>query len=173
MQLPPDSTTDGDSVERTACSRLRRGVPGAAALLAAGSLLGGCGAEVPSSASGGAEFVVGTRSGALPAAPLDAAHFAARFANAYARNAYLSRPPRLTGTTAAVQGALVLAARRVPPGRRRLHPHLLGLTLAPHGARALEGSAQIGDGRSPPFTVGFTVGRVGYRWRVIAISLPG
>lgn len=166
MQLPPDSTPQRDHAARTALRR--RGVPAAVALLVAAFLPLGCGTAVPSSLNGGAGFVVGTRG----RAPFAGAPLAARFASAYARSAYSPRPPGLPGVTAAVQGALVSAAGRVPPGRRRLRPRLLGLTFTPRGA-TLEASARIGDGRSPPFTVGFTVRRVGHGWRVVAISLPG
>jgi hypothetical protein len=32
---------------------------------------------------------------------------------------------------------------------------------------------RIGDGRSPPFSVGFLVRKQGSRWRVATISPPG
>jgi hypothetical protein len=101
-----------------------------------------------------------------------AARLARRFAVAYARCAYLRRPPRLPGATAAVSREIAFAAQRVPPNRRRLRPRLLSLALQPQGVARLSASAQIGDGRSPPFSVGFTVNRVGRRWRVVAISPP-
>ena len=102
-----------------------------------------------------------------------AAHLAKRFAVAYAASAYLRRPPGLPGTTALVRRDIALAAARVPPGRRRRRPHLRALALQPQGASALSASARIADGRFPPFSVGFTIRRVGDRWRVIAISPPG
>jgi hypothetical protein len=36
----------------------------------------------------------------------------------------------------------------------------------------LSASAQVSDGRSPPFSISFSVERVAGRWRVVAISLP-
>jgi len=45
------------------------------------------------------------------------------------------------------------------------------VTLRPRGA-ALAGVVEIGDGRSPEFSVGFLVRKQGSRWRVVAISPP-
>jgi hypothetical protein len=102
-----------------------------------------------------------------------AARLANRFATAYARSAYLRHPLPLPGATAAVRRSIVAAAARVPPSRRRLHPRALALVPRPHGSAALSASVRIGDGRSPPFSVGFLVKRSGPRWRVVAISPPG
>jgi hypothetical protein len=119
-------------------------------------------------------MLAGARGGSI-ASPrlLDSAHLAHRFALAYAHGAYWHRSPRLPGATAAVSRKVALAAKRVPPDRRRLRPRLLTLVLQPEGATALSANARIGDRRSPPFSVGFTVERVGRRWQVVAISLPG
>ncbi|HEX3609402.1 MAG TPA: hypothetical protein VHU14_07025 [Solirubrobacterales bacterium] len=115
----------------------------------------------------------GTRGGPLAAMQLaPAAHLARRFAFAYARSIYRRRPPRLPGTTAALRRDLAAAASRVPPARRGLHPRALAVTLRPQGAAALAGVVKIGDGRSPPFAVGFIVRKRGSRWRVVTISPP-
>jgi hypothetical protein len=112
------------------------------------------------------------RGGATAAAQLvPAARLARRFAFAYARSIYRRRPPRLPGTTAALRRDLLAAASRVPPTRRRLRPHVLAVTVRPRGA-ALAGVVWIGDGQSPPFSVGFLVRKQGSRWRVVTISPP-
>jgi len=114
----------------------------------------------------------GTRGGSIAAGQLaPAAHLARRFAYAYARSIYRNRPPRLPGATAALRRDLLEAASRVPPARRGLHPRALAVTLRPRDD-ALAGVVTIGDGRSPPFTVGFVVRRQDSRWRVVAISPP-
>lgn len=101
-----------------------------------------------------------------------AAHLARRFAVAYSRNAYRRRPSRLPGATVTVSREVALAAQRVPHNRRGLKPRLLSLALQPDGVAGLSASARIGDGRSPPFSVGFTLERRGGRWRVVSISPP-
>lgn len=114
----------------------------------------------------------GTRGGSLAAMQLaPAAHLAHRFAYAYARSIYRRRPPRLPGTTTALRRDLAAAASRVPPARRGLHPRALAVTLRPRGA-AVTGVVEIGDGRPPPFSVGFLVRKQGSRWRVVTISPP-
>ncbi len=114
----------------------------------------------------------GTRGGLIAAGQLaPAAHLARRFADAYTRSIYRSRPPRLPGATAALRRDLAAAASRVPPTRRGLHPRALAVTLRPRDD-ALAAVVTIGDGRSPPFTVGFLVRRQDSRWRVVAISPP-
>ena len=101
-----------------------------------------------------------------------AARVARRFADAYARSIYQRRPPRLPDATTALRRDLLAAASRVPPARRGRHPRALALTLRQRGA-ALVGVVEIGDGRSPPFSVGFLVRKRGSRWRVVTISPPG
>jgi len=114
----------------------------------------------------------GPRGGPLAAMQLaPAAHLARRFAFAYARSIYRRYPPRMPGATTALRRDLSAAASRVPPARRGLHPHALAVNLRPRGA-ALAGVVKIGDGRSPPFAVGFLVRKQGSRWRVVAISPP-
>ncbi|HEY7950535.1 MAG TPA: hypothetical protein VID51_06840 [Solirubrobacterales bacterium] len=114
----------------------------------------------------------GTRGGSVAAGQLaPAARLARRFATAYAHTIYRRRPPQLPGATAALRRDLSAAASRVPPARRGLHPRALAVTLRPHGA-ALAGVVKIGDGRSPPFSVGFFVRKQGSRWRVVTISPP-
>ena len=122
----------------------------------------------------GSSLLSGTRGGSIAAGQLAAAaHVARRFAYAYARSIYRRRPPRLPGTTAALRRDLSAAASRVPPARRGLHPRALAVTLRPRGAAVLAGMVEIGDGRSPPFSVGFLVRKQGSRWRVTNISPPG
>ena len=114
----------------------------------------------------------GSRGGPVTVAQLaPAARIAHRFAFAYARSIYQRRPPRLPGTAAALRRDLAAAASRVPPARRGLRPRALAVTLRPRAA-ALAGVVEIGDGRSPPFSVGFVVRKRGSRWRVVTISPP-
>lgn len=120
----------------------------------------------------GSSLLSGTRGGSIAAGQLaPAARVARRFAYAYARSIYQRRPPQLPGATAALRRDLLAAASRVPPARRGLHPRALAVTLRPRGA-ALAGVVEIGDGRSPPFSVGFLVRKLGSRWRVTTISPP-
>lgn len=133
--------------------------------------LGGC-SSGGTNTQAGSSLLSGTRGGSLAAGQLAAAaHVAHRFAYAYARSIYRRRPPSLPGTTTALRRDLSAAASRVPPARRSLHPRALAVTLRPRGA-ALAGLVEIGDGRSPPFSVGFLVRKQGSRWRVVTISPP-
>lgn len=102
-----------------------------------------------------------------------ATHLADRFAHAYARTLYRRRPPRLPGVTSALARELAAAATRVPTARRGLRPRALSVSLQRRDARTLAGTVEIGDGRSPPFSVGFLVELRGSRWRVVSISSPG
>jgi hypothetical protein len=156
-----------DTAPRTSRSTLRRRLRCAPvlALLPLCLLNAGCGTRA-SSARRPPALVVGGRGG-----PVGASQLARRFAFAYARNIYRRRPPRLPGATAALSRDLAVASSRVPPARRGLHPRALVVTLRPRGA-GLAGVVEIGDGRSPPFSVGFLVRKQGSRWRVVAISLP-
>jgi hypothetical protein len=96
---------------------------------------------------------------------------ARRAVSAYAAGAYRRRPPVLPEETGSVSSAVAAAARRVPQSRRRLHPELRGLRLHAIGVDRIAGTAEVGDGVSPPFTVGIELHwRRG--WRVVAISLP-
>jgi hypothetical protein len=108
----------------------------------------------------------------LPDALGSAVRLAHRFAYAYGRNAYRRPPRRLPGATAEVQRHLIAAANRVSATRRGLGPRAVALTLRVHGARTLDASVEIGDGRSPPFSVGFTLKLLGARWRVVDVSPP-
>jgi hypothetical protein len=49
---------------------------------------------------------------------------------------------------------------------------MLGLRLRLGGDAGVVAAASIGDGRSPPFSVGFTVSRRGGSWLVTSISPP-
>ncbi len=170
MHRPPD--TSPPSTEAADPRRLRRCAPRPLVLLLICPLLTGCAAAAPTAGSRTA-LIVGARRGTASGPWLAAAYrLADCFATAYARSAYLRDPPRLPGETAAVQRAVAVAAERVPPTRRRLRAHVRALALQPCGAGTLAASVRIGDGRSPPFSVGFTIGRVDRGWRVIAIFLP-
>jgi hypothetical protein len=170
MQLPRNSVDPNVSI---AARRRLRPAPVAVSLLLICALHAGCGASAPSPRAESA-LVAGSSSDPV-AGPLlaPAARLARRFAIAYARRAYLRRPSQLPGATVAVSREVALAAQRVPPNRRRLHPRLLSLALQPQGVAGLSASVQVGDGRSPRFSVGFTVNHVGRHWRVVAISPPG
>lgn len=161
MQAPRDSARGSSPDLRL---RLRRAST-VLALLPICLLHAGCGARAPSSRRASV-LVVGGRGG-----PVAASRLARRFAFVYARCIYLRRPPRLPGATAALSRDLAAAASRVPPARRGLHPRALAVTLWPRGA-ALAGVVEIGDGHSPPFSVGFLVRKQGSRWRVVSISSP-
>jgi hypothetical protein len=132
--------------------------------------LAGCGAGSDGD-GGGSALVSGSRGGSA-ATLADAARIAHRFAGRYAPLVYRRHLPQLPGATSAVMRELDIAAERVPRRRRGLRPRPLGLDLEPLGASGLHARLSIGDGRSPAFTVGFTVGRRGSRWRVVAISPP-
>jgi hypothetical protein len=148
--------------------RRRAGASLGLALLA---LVVGC-SSGDTTTQAGSSLLSGTRGGSIAAEQLaPAARIARRFAYAYARSIYQWRPPRLPGATAALRRELSAAASRVPPARRGLRPRALAVTLRPRGA-ALAGVVEIGDGRSPPFSVGFLVRKQGSRWRVVAISPP-
>jgi hypothetical protein len=124
--------------------------------------------------SASSSLLSGTRRGAIAAEQLaPAARLARRFAAAYARTVYRRRPARLPGATAALRRDLAAASSRVPPARRGLHPRALAVTVEPRDAATLAAEVEIGDGHSPPFSVGFLVKRSGSRWRVVAISPPG
>lgn len=136
------------------------------------TLVAGCGhSEQGSSAA--SPLLQGAQGETLVVADLaPAARLATRFARYYARTVYERRPPRLPGATRALTQVLSEAATRVPASRRKLHPRLLGIALSPLGSHALEGTVDIGDGRSPPFSVGFRLARRGSAWRVVSASPP-
>jgi hypothetical protein len=141
--------------------------------LAAGLLLAGCGSggEAPPAAS---PLVRGTKPASVAAAALaPAARLARRFASAYARSAYLRRPPRLPGATDALTRHLAQAAAKVPPSRRRLRPRARHIVLKPADATTMQGSVEVGDGRSRPFSVAFTLRNGASGWRVVFASPPG
>jgi hypothetical protein len=78
---------------------------------------------------------------------------ARRFADAYARVAYLRRPPSLPGESPAVARTLRTAALLVPSVRRHLQPRLVGLRIY-------------------PLAPGFVLRRRGGRWLITTISIP-
>jgi hypothetical protein len=118
-------------------------------------------------------MLAGVRGGSMSSHQLlGAARLAHRFAFAYARSVYRRRPPHLPGASAALSRHLATAATRVPPVRRARHPRPLALSVEPRG-RQLRAAVKIGDGRSPVFSVAFTIKRRRSRWRVVAISPPG
>lgn len=149
--------------------RRRAGASLGLALLAVA--LAGC-SSGDTNTQASSSLLSGTRGGSIAAGQLaSAAHLARRFAYAYARSIYKRRLPRLPGATAALRRDLSAAASRVPPARRGLHPRALAVTLRRRGA-VLAVVVEIGDGRSPPFSVGFLVRKQGSRWRVVTISPP-
>jgi len=149
-------------------ARYRQIVAGAALVL----VLGGCAESGPDERLQH-PLAAGRRGLSIESAELTAgAMFARRFARIYARNAYLSNPPRLPQESADVARALALAAARVPPARRHLRPHLAALRIWPLRNGALRAAAWIADRRNPPFSIGFTATRRGGRWLVTTVSLP-
>jgi hypothetical protein len=152
-------------------SSCRRCVGASLGLALLALALVGCASDDPNTHTS-SPLLSGTPGGSIAAGQLaPAARVAHRFAYAYARGIYRRRPPRLPGATAALRRDLLAAASRVPPARRGLHPRAFAVTLRPRGA-ALAGVVEIGDGRSPPFSVGFLVRKQGSRWRVTTISSP-
>lgn len=135
-------------------------------------VLGGCaGAAGPTRSHTHAALLSGSR-GPVPSDLGGAARLARRFARVYAAGAYRRRPPGIRKESAAVRRALAEAAGRVPRSRRGLWPRLLGLRLRLGGDPGVVAAASIGDGRFPPFSVGFTVSRRGGGWFVTSISPP-
>lgn len=144
------------------------------ALIALGALLflAGCGGSQGPHKSSSA-LVVGRRAAPIPSAQLaPAASLARRFAAAYAAAAYLRHPPRLAAATAQVDREIAVAAKRVPANRRGLRAHVAELGLQLRGAAEIAASAEITDGRSVPFSIGFTVAQTPRGWRVVSISTP-
>lgn len=120
-----------------------------------------------------ASLVAGRRAGPIPAAQLaSATRLARRFADAYARSAYLTRPPQLPGATAAVERHLRLAAARVPAIRRGHRPFAGALRLEAHSPGELGASLTVKDDLAPSFSVSFILERRGEHWRVVSISPP-
>lgn len=153
-------------------SARRMSVHGALASLCSAALIAGCGqtaapsVDAPRPLSEG-DIAIGERQLA------EAARVARGFAAAYALNAYVASPPPLPGATPTVNRVLRVAAARVPRARRRLRPKALSLALFPRGVTQVDASVRIGDGRSPDFTVGFSVRLLSGRWRVASVSPPG
>jgi len=145
--------------------------PPKALLVVAIALLAGCGSgPSPDEQS---SLLHGSKSTYPGAGIAPAARIAQRFAASYARSVYLRRPPRLPGATPSLTTQLAQAATRVPPSRRRLHPHAVAIDLVPVGPAALRGNVEIADGRSPVFSVGFTLRKGPAGWRVVSASPPG
>ncbi len=111
-------------------------------------------------------------SGPIPARLEGAASVARRFARAYARGAYRRRAPRIREESAAAFRAVLAAASRVPAARRRLRPRLLALRLWLREDGGIGALARIGDGRFPPFSVGFTLRRRGRGWLITSFAPP-
>jgi len=145
--------------------------PPKALLPLAAVLLVGCGSSP--SPEGQSSLLHGGKSTFTGNGLAPAARLAQRFASSYALRVYLRRPGRLPGATAALTTQLAQAATRVPPSRRRLHPHAVAIDLVPIGPAGLRGSVEIADGRSPVFTVGFTLRKGSAGWRVVSASPPG
>lgn len=135
-------------------------------------VLGGCGAAGGPTRSHPHAALLSGRRGPVPADLGGAARLARRFARVYAAGAYRRRPPRIRAESAAVRRTLAGAAGRVPRSRRGLRPRLLGLRLRLGDDPGVVAAASIGDGRFPPFSVGFMVSRPGVSWLVTSISPP-
>jgi len=140
--------------------------------LVAAALIAGCdsGRQDPPGAS---PLLRGAKGAPVAGELALAARLARRFAHAYARSAYRRRPPRLPGATDALTRHLGQAAARVPPSRRHLRPRARHIVLELAGSITLRGSVEVGDGRSPPFSVGFTLRKGASGWRVVSASPPG
>ena len=102
-----------------------------------------------------------------------AAAVAERFGRAYARTAYIQRPPRLPGATGAVQAHVRASATHVPPSRRGENSRPGSIQLEPETASSLDASVVVRGEGIPAFAVGFTVRRTQAGWLVTSISLPG
>lgn len=151
------------------------GPPRIAFLLAAGAsvLLLGC-ATAGHVDRASSSLVAGVRAGPMSRVQLAlAAAVAERFARAYARAAYLQRPPRLPGATGAVQAHLRASAAHVPPRRRGRASRAGSIQLEPETASSLDASVVVTGGGVPPFAVAFTVRRTRAGWRITSIFLPG
>jgi hypothetical protein len=102
-----------------------------------------------------------------------AAEVAERFGRAYARVAYLLRPPRLPGASRAIQANVRASATHIPPRRRGRSSRPGSIQLEPETASSLDASVVVVGGGVPAFAIGFTVRRTQAGWRVTSISLPG
>ncbi len=119
-------------------------------------------------------MLLGTGATPIPAADLaPASRLSHRFANAYARSVYRRSLGRLPGATTALTRRLAQAAGRVSAARRHLRPRALEIVLRPAKADALQDSVEIGDGRFPAFSVGFTLEKRDRGWHVVSVSAPG
>lgn len=150
------------------------GFIGTTSLLAAiaAILLAGCGGTT-NRPTGGEPAALLVGHGARPSRGLPvAARLARRFALEYAAGAYHVRAPLIRGETSGVRRALSGAGTRVPADRRGLTPRLLGLRLSLRAGGGLGATASIGDGRFPPFSVGFTVARRDGRWLITSFEAP-
>ncbi|HVX32167.1 MAG TPA: hypothetical protein VHA80_03420 [Solirubrobacterales bacterium] len=145
-----------------------------AAILAATivAALAGCGGDARSSASSVAGSALAAGHQARVPQRVGAVGLARRFARAYAEGVYRARPPQVRGETGSVRAALRAGASRVPTARRGLRSRLLGLELSLRPGGGLTATARVGDGRFRPFSVAFTVSRLGGQWLVSAASLP-
>lgn len=120
-----------------------------------------------------AHLLSGARAPLGPNALALARASARRFASAYARSIYDPSPPHLPAATPAVNATILAAAARIPPSRLRLHPRAATLLFHPLDRHHVSAALTIEDGRSPPFSVGFTLEHRRRRWLVTAISPPG
>lgn len=119
-------------------------------------------------------LVAGGRAGPMSRVQLAlAARVAERFGKAYARAAYLRRPPRLPGATEAVQGHVRASAAHVPLARRSRNSVAGSIQLQPETASKLRATVVISAKRVRTITVEFVVERTLSGWRVTAISPPG
>lgn len=147
--------------------------PRRAHLFALGALaIAGCG-SAGTDPDRSALLLAGTKA-PVSFARLDAAQTSARrFAAAYAKALYDPTPPQLPAVTSGVERAIRTAAARIPPARLGLRARDGALNLVPETPTRVRAAVSLADGRSPPFSVGFTLERRRGRWRVTAISPPG
>jgi hypothetical protein len=141
-----------------------------AATVAAIAAVTGCGGVSDSRPHPPASLTINAAS--TTTAPTGARYAAARFTRAYARSADGREP-----ADAAVVPAIARELRATAQGNRgnRSLPPLgfVALSVVRVRARAVAGVATFRPGPGLPFRVGFTVERVGQRWRVSEVDGTG
>lgn len=116
-------------------------------------------------------LISGSRPGVLsPAQLAEAQRAAIAFAHSYAASIYRPGPPRLRSASGRLAQTLARASVSIPATRVGLHPRVTDLRLQPESAGSALATATIDDGKSPPFSVPFSVQRRGSRWVVTALA---
>jgi len=117
------------------------------------------------------QLIYGKQRGAFRPSQLDRAdHVARAFAASYASFMYRAVPSYLRFATAKLDRALTGTQVSVPPTKIGLRPRVTGLQLHAESQGSVLATATIADGSSPPFALGFTVGKRGSRWIVTALA---